>query len=58
MRNPLVSVQAENIGVNREETTEGPPSFEQVMQEIGVTILVCLLLALAAELFTRGLPLG
>jgi len=58
MRNPLISVQAEDVRVNREETAEGPPSFEQVMQEIGVTILVYLLLALAAELFTRGLPLG
>ena len=57
MRDPVASMQVE-IRIGREETIENPPSFEEVTQEIGVIILVYLLLALAAELLTRGLPLG
>jgi len=55
MRHPITSTQ-EEIRIDREETIESPPTFEQVTQEIGVIILVYLLLALAAQLLTRGLP--
>lgn len=37
------------------EAIGNPPSFEEVMREIAITILVYLSLALAAELFTRTL---
>jgi hypothetical protein len=59
MRNPIGFLQAlDSVRVDREETIADPPSFEEVMREIAITILVCLLLALAAELLTRGLALG
>jgi len=57
MRDPVASMQVE-IRIGREETIENPPSFEEVMQEIAVVILGNLVLALAAELLTRGLALG
>ena len=59
MRNPITFVQApDSIRLNSEETIENPPSFEEVTQEIALIILVYLVLALAAELLTRGLALG
>ena len=58
MRDLIFPMQESSVRINHQETIENPPSFEEVMQEIAVTILVCLVLALAAELFTRGLALG
>ena len=57
MRHPIIPTE-EEIRIDRGETIGNPPSFEEVTQEIGVTILVYLLLAVAAELLTRRLPLG
>lgn len=58
MRNPIKFAQApDSIRLNSEETIENPPSFEEVMQEVAIAILVCLVLALTAELFTRTLAL-
>ena len=59
MRNPIKFAQApDSIRLNSEEAIQNPPSFEEIMQEVAITILVCLLMALAAELFTRGLAPG
>lgn len=59
MRNLLdVTQTLESVHVDREMTAKGPPSFEDVMQEIGTIILGYLLLGLAADLLTRILSQG
>ncbi len=59
MRNPIKLAQTpDSIRLNSEETIENPRSFEELMQEVAITILVYLIMALAAELLTRGLALG
>lgn len=59
MRNPTTFGEApDRIRLNNEDVIEGAPPFGDVMREIAIAIVVCLGLALAAELFTRALTLG
>jgi hypothetical protein len=45
-------------GPNKDEVIENPPSSAEVMREVVITILVCLGMAMAAEIFMRAVTLG